>query len=101
MSRYWISWNQPTEDCRPLTYPPNPAILGWWCSGYAANGMAQICAVVSADDDDHAATCVMQDWPEAIGWRFINKKPDDFIPGDRFPVSDWMVERLSTKGPTP
>jgi hypothetical protein len=47
---YWISWVQPTNDYRPLAYPPHEAILGWWCSGYAEDG-ATLCAMVTAESE--------------------------------------------------
>jgi hypothetical protein len=96
MSRFWVSWYQPTEDYRPLTYPPNNHILGWWCSGHAEVG-STICAAIEAENEEAAREAVLKDWPEAFDvedWRFINEKPNDWKPGDRFSLSDWMIERF-------
>ena len=94
MHRYWISWIQPGDDYRPLTFPPNEQILGWWCSGYDADDNATLCAVVSAANDEDAQDAVRTDWPEAEQWRFISQREEGFMPGDRFVLEPWMKERL-------
>lgn len=107
MKRFWISWYQPTEDYRPLTDPPNAAILGWWCSGYGESAeirklwgltprqtSATLCALVNADSRESAENAVHIDWPEATEWRFCYERECDFLPGDRFPLSDWVRDRL-------
>ena len=91
MKRFWISWRQPTEDYRPLTDPPHPQVLGWWCSGHTT-----LCAAVEANSEVEARMYVRIAWPEASEWRFCEEKPADFVPGDRFPLSDWMRERFAT-----
>lgn len=91
--RFWVSWLQPTIDYRPLRYPPFNPIMGWWCSGYDENDVATLCAVVLADDDEEAKFNVLQEWPEAERWRFCEEKPAGWVPGDRFPLSDWMKPR--------
>lgn len=93
--RFWISWVQTTDDFRPLTDPPNKAILGWWCSGYTDRG-ATLCAAVEAASEGSAEQAVMIDWPEAAGeWRFCERVEDNFRPSDRFPIGrDWMKERF-------
>jgi hypothetical protein len=108
-ARYWLSWHQPTGDYRPLTYPPNEAILGWWCSGYTnfrrtlvkggeetGADIAVLCALVQADDEDAAKAAIVKDWPEAATaeWRFVNCHDDEWLPGDRFPLGDWMKARM-------
>lgn len=102
MKRFWVSWWQPTSDERPLTYPPNQSILGWWNSGQRADGAWSICAVVVADADEQGLgvpkavkDAVLVDWPEAIDWRFCEEMDDDYVPGDRFPLSPWMRARFS------
>ena len=92
--RYWISWFQPGEDYRPLTFPPNEAIRGWWCSGYT-DTQSVLCAVVDAKSEKEAEDAILMDWPDLYEWRFIEIKPNGWVPGDRFPPSDWMVERLT------
>jgi len=103
--RYWVSWIQKTEDYRPLTFPPNRRILGWWCSGYDYEGdneYATICTLIEADCIAEATASVLIDWPESIesgdDFRFFEEKSDDWLPGDRFPFSDWMNERLKMNG---
>lgn len=91
--RYWVSWYQPTKDYRPLTYPPNEAILGWWCSGAST-----LCALVSASDKVEAGAAITKDWPEAKEWRFVYEKGDKWLPGDRFPLKDWMRDRFRKAG---
>lgn len=112
-TRYWVSWIQPTEDCRPLGYPPNDQVLGWWCSGYDGCGNAVLCACVRGEgatlDDQmrHVTSAIETEWPEATsseenenGWRFFEKREADFQPSDRFPLSDWMEDRFSCKRST-
>ena len=101
MNRYWISWIQRTEDYRPLTSPPNVAILGWWCSGFDGDDNAVICATVQAIDPSAAALAVFSDWPEAEvevaknGWRFFEPREPGWIPSDRFALSEWERERFA------
>lgn len=90
----WISWYQPTADYRPLTFPPNQAILGWWCTGESANGDATLCALVRADSEEKAQDAVKHDWPEADEWRFCEERGNTEL-GSRFPPNDWMKERMS------
>ena len=95
MKYFWMSWYQPfdeTEDYKPLTYPPNTAILGWWCSGRTETG-ATICAWVKANCEEKAKEAIRQDWPEAEDWRFCDEKEKP-TNSSRFPVSDWMIERF-------
>jgi hypothetical protein len=98
MKRFWISWWQPGEDHRPLGYPPNESILGWWCSGSRDAGPDRqersVCAVVKAASEYDARMAVLRDWPEATDWRFCNEEADDYRPGDRFPLSDWNDSAL-------
>lgn len=93
MKRFWLSWIQPTEDHRPLTYPPGPGVLGWWCSGDCQEG-ATLCALVEAEDEEDADKTIRADWPEKATFRFIDEAEPDWLPNDRFPLSDWMKERL-------
>jgi hypothetical protein len=90
--RYWISWYQPTDDERPLTCPPNENVIGWWNSG-SDDSAWTLCALVRADSEEQAKSSVLKDWPEAERWRFANQVDSSWIPGDRFPLSDWMIDR--------
>lgn len=97
-NRYWLSWYQPTDDYRPLTDPPHPQILGWWCTGYNNQDHATICALVEAGSEQDAKVYVEVSWPESATaeWRFCERR-DDWKPTDRFPLSPWMKERLEHK----
>jgi hypothetical protein len=102
MKRFWVSWIQPGEDCRPLTYPPNSAVLGWWKSGYRLDGEDEgpalniLCALVSAPNEKSAREAVSMDWPDLADWRFMEEKELDWTPAsDRFPPSEWMMTRLA------
>lgn len=94
--RFWISWVQRTDDYRSFTFPPKESILGWWCSGYDADEKAILCAVVEAKSVAAAWLAVHAEWPEAerSNARFCEVKSSDFVPGDRFPLSDWMKARF-------
>jgi hypothetical protein len=94
--RYWVSWYQNTEDYRPVDYPPNKSVLGWWCTGYTDSGVT-LCAAIEATSEENVCKAIWIDWPEADtnNLRFCTEKSDDFVPGDRFPMSDWMIERFS------
>ena len=92
MKRFWLSWIEPSEDYRPLTFPPNAAILGWWCSGYG--DAAILCAAVEAKSEDAAWKAVAKDWPGTKRKRFCDEKDAEWRPGDRFPLSEWMESRF-------
>ncbi len=98
MTRFWISWCQPTRDYRPITFPPNDAIIGWWCSGEYEGGNT-LCAVVDAKSESEACRTIQRDWPEAAidGIRFCEVKPNDWKPSDRFPITGWMIDRFDKK----
>jgi hypothetical protein len=90
---FWISWVQPTEDYRSISFPPNNSILGWWRSGYDSQGKAILCAWVKATTKEHAKNEVIEEWPEVTEWRFCEGS-ENLIIYDRFPLSDWMDERF-------
>jgi hypothetical protein len=85
MKRWWISWYQPTDDWRPLRFPP-PNVLGYWCSGYDENDVPILVALVEGDDP---YAVVWKQWPEAERWRFCEDVAADWRPGDRFMLPDW------------
>jgi hypothetical protein len=97
---WWISWRQTTADYRPLTFPPNEAILGWWCSG-CGDDYATICAMVRADSEKSARAAVKIDWPEAAHWRFCEPRETPMLDGGRFKQEGWMLERFAAAAPTP
>lgn len=95
MTRYWVSWNSSEADYRPLTYPPPPAILGWWCSG-EGDTYHTLCAVVAAKSKAEAKRAIAGSWPETKGgkWRFFDEVEPDWIPGERFVKKKWMLARF-------
>jgi hypothetical protein len=95
--RFWMSWNETSHDYRPVTSPPNKAILGWWCSGEAGDGSYfTLVAWVEAKNEKEAKTAIQKDWPlRGREWRFIEEREPDWLPGDRFPLSDWSKKRLN------
>jgi hypothetical protein len=99
MTKYWMSWYEKAHDPRPITYPPNEAILGWWNSGQRCSDNAfTICALVKAESPELAWQAIEKDWPQKAGFeeRFCEARPDDYALGDRFVVDqDWMKERLA------
>ena len=95
MKRFWCSWHQPTADFRPLRDPPNDAVLGWWCSGERGDGVAILCALVRANSAGEVERAIEGDWPEATEWRFVEERTANWLPGDRFPLRDWMLQRIS------
>lgn len=100
MNRYWISWWQPGHDPRPLHFPPkDERVLGWWRTGTDGERTA-ICALVKADVSDTALAAVEMDWPESrrAEVRFIDPQHPKWMPGDRFPLADWMLRRIAAPG---
>jgi hypothetical protein len=91
---WWLSWYQPGDDPRPLGFPPNENVLGWWVSGYREND-ATVCALVKADTEEQAKAKINIDWPEAAEWRFCDRRDLTEKPlGDRFPLADWMRPKV-------
>lgn len=94
MTTFWVSWEEKSEDYRPLSDPPNQAIIGWWKSGEAGDGSyATIVAWVKAEDEASAKAAVVKDWPGDRVWRFCNPCKHGFTPGDRFPLKGWEKKR--------
>ena len=99
---YWLSWYQPVEshrqDYRPLHDPPNPNILGWWCTG-KVGASRTICASVVANDENVAWAAVQLDWPEAtpLTYRFIQVSKGIRPNSDRFPADpgSWSDKRYN------
>lgn len=83
-TRFWISWEQPGDDYRPLMVPPRESVVGYWCSGGGLHSN-NMCAVVNANTEEHAKNLILVYWPDAGRWRFCDEKTPDWIPGDRFP----------------
>jgi hypothetical protein len=86
-TRYkWISWHQPTDDFRPLHFPPRDEVLGWWKSGNAPNAtvgkrgsvVTRLVAMVAADDEKTAREVILHEWPEAEDWMFCCDHEEPF-----------------------
>jgi hypothetical protein len=88
MKRFWVSWKEPTpdDDYRPMTWPLPESIPAYWCSGGDIDGTyATLCAVIDAPSEDKVEPIVKSAWPNHGEFRFIEEKPANFRPGDRFP----------------
>jgi hypothetical protein len=104
ITRYWISWYQPTEDYRPITDPPTKNVLAWWNSGERdSDGAATLCAIIAASSADEAERTIQKSWPEAAEFRFNEKKSKDWLPGDSFSYRSemakaeaWFMNELET-----
>jgi hypothetical protein len=103
LMRFWLSWNETSHDYRPVRSPPNPAVLGWWCSGEAGDGSYfTLVAWVEAKNEKGAKAAIQKDWPlRGREWRFVEEREPDWLPGDRFPLSDWSKKRIAKTTPTP
>jgi hypothetical protein len=52
-------------------------------------------AWVEAKNERAAKSAIVKDWPgKDREWRFINEVEPDWVPTDRFPLSDWSKKRL-------
>ncbi len=63
-----ISWYQPTQDFRPLSFPPNKNILGWWKTGENTSNESTLVAIVNAVSFKDAEKIIRKDWPEVTNW---------------------------------
>lgn len=92
--RFWVSWFYMDGDCRPLTYPQHGAVIGWWKTGDREDGAQSIVALVETTDQDTAVITIKHEWPNVVEWRFIKPVAMNWLPGDRFPLSELMRQRL-------
>lgn len=94
---WWVSWDEVSEDYRPLHDPPAAPVLGWWCSGAAMSGAySTLVALVEAPHPEDAMLAVQADWPgKHRRWRFCEEWPIGKRPGDRFPLNGWALERVA------
>jgi len=88
MNRYWVSWwsgNYVEEGC---TEPP----FMYWVSGQRDRGDTEeterdecsICAVVDSESKDSVWELIAIHFPD-YEERFCTLKPNDYVPGNRFP----------------
>lgn len=100
MRRWWIRWLEydSPADSRPITCPPNDAILAWWETGIAGDDShVTMVAFVQAKTEAAAKKAIAKDWPgKRRRWSFVNEVDDmAWRPGDRFPLQQWSLERLA------
>lgn len=100
MKYYWIGWYQPTEDHRPLRFPPQRLVFGWWCTGQDMEDNFTMVAWVKARNEEEAKETILTEWPEAERWRFCERK-ERIESSDRFPFSDWMKKRIDAEDMSP
>lgn len=96
MKRFWISWYQQTEDHRPLVFPPTEGVLAWWCSGHSERGDTLV-SLVQAEDEEGIPEVLEPNWTkeERSDFRFVEEVDSDWRPSNRFPLSEWMKERIN------
>ena len=100
MKYFWTSFFFTGEDERPLTFPPNEFILGWWNTGMRCSDEASTIVIwVKGNDETEAREHIAMDWPESLTseWRFFEEQPGLVVPGDRFPLSDWSQKRVDAE----
>lgn len=83
MLRFWVSWyhEEPFGELK-LEFP-------WWTTGWRCSDYADtICAAVIAPTQEGAEEIIYKACefrPEVIEFRFVDSKPDDWIPfNERF-----------------
>lgn len=94
---WWISWWQPGEDFRILTWPPPEGVLGYWCSGERGEDNTiecSVCALIRAESEDAAWALVTAAgrWPDAGDRRFSQEHDPAKGLSDRFPAPKWSIE---------
>ena len=96
MKYYWVSWYSKEGDYRPLTYPPNKQILGWWVSGEGSDGISLV-ALVAAENVHDANQALIKEWPECElnVWRFFHSLKEGEKLSNRWQLSDWMKDRIN------
>jgi hypothetical protein len=98
MSRYWISFEVPTDLMSQFEYH-GP----WWISGFSLDETIQtVCAAMIADNPreaEQAFRSAFDDPKVALGeLRFCSDKGDDWEPFcDRFPRAKWMQWPITVK----
>lgn len=96
---FWVGWQFKGADWRPIHFPPNEGILGWWKTGEAACGEPTISTLVGwveAETEEAAVALVSEEWDVDLrggDLRFVEQK-QKVVTSDRFPTKDWMVGRL-------
>lgn len=97
---FWFSWEQHSDDHRPLVFPPKLPILAWWCTG-SGNDYSSLVAAIEADSKEECLKFVKENWEENLGEvgeiRFCEliapEENGNYLVSSRFPTSEWMNER--------
>lgn len=79
MLYYRARFYQPTEDHRPITFPPPGP---YWCSGYRGSDDAAILIAYVTKKSD-----IKKYWPEALECEFTGPERISF--SERFPQPSW------------
>lgn len=101
MKRFWVSFYFLDSDYRPIGWPPEPGILGYWDSGTRCeDGATTLVIWLEAENAEKAKELLGSDkcWPEVaqgVEWRFFEERDLDWRPNDRFPLAAWSKERLT------
>ena len=77
-----VRFEQPTEDYRPITFPPPHP---YWCSGYSLDNEMNTTPILIAFLNNEEE--LYQYWPEAENPEF--EEVDEVTFSDRFPKPDW------------
>jgi hypothetical protein len=98
MKRFWLSWYEPSEDWRPVHFPPNENILGCWCSELSDIGPTVV-AFVESKNEQEAWDSIDKEFPREgpRDIRFCEERDFSFLPNDRFPLDPWMENRIIRK----
>lgn len=87
---YWVGWNEYSNRVGKKV----KAIHGAWCTGQAVGGSdnyVTMTAWVVARNENEVKSAIRKGWPprtgKGIDWRFLEERPKDWTPGNRFPSS--------------
>lgn len=97
MPRFWVSWYAPVvrvieknDELGDLVERSGPEfsdtvhVVGEWTSGCRMSDDAStVCALIDAPSQDAIDAALSK-----FEVRFIEPRPDDYTPGDRFPMPD-------------
>lgn len=99
-TRWWMSFIG--DATRGVLWPPPEGMLGSWCTGWDSDDKPVIVCWTQAPTEEAARAIAAQSFPESAGreFRFCGVVEHDWRPNDRFPLSDWMEERLDAPANT-
>jgi hypothetical protein len=83
---WWIRfYTDSIEDSRPIKVPV-PNIQHYWESGFS-DTHAIMCAMATGETEADVLESVKYGWPDVGELDFCDPRPEDWTPGDRFPIS--------------